>query len=30
MHYNKHILETKNKIKAIWKTEKKEMGKYCA
>jgi hypothetical protein len=28
MHYNKHILESNNKVKGIWKTMKKETGKY--
>jgi hypothetical protein len=28
MHYNKHILESNNKVKAVWKIVKKERGKY--
>jgi hypothetical protein len=28
MHYNKQILESDNKVKAIWKIVKKEIGKY--
>jgi hypothetical protein len=28
LHYNKQILKTTNKIKALLKTVKKEIGKY--
>jgi hypothetical protein len=28
MHYNRQILESKNKVKAVWKIVKKETGKY--
>jgi hypothetical protein len=28
MHYNKQILESNNKVKAVWKTVKKETRKY--
>jgi hypothetical protein len=28
MHYNKQILESNNKVKAVWKIVKKETGKY--
>jgi hypothetical protein len=27
-HYNKQILESNNKLKAVWKIVKKETGKY--
>jgi hypothetical protein len=29
-HYNKQILESNNKVKAVWKIVKKETGKYSA
>jgi hypothetical protein len=28
MHYNRQILESNNKVKAVWKIVKKETGKY--
>jgi hypothetical protein len=28
MHYNKEILESNNKVKAVWKIVKKETGRY--
>jgi hypothetical protein len=28
MHYNKDILASNNKVKAVWKIVKKETGKY--
>jgi hypothetical protein len=28
MHYNKQVLESDNKVKAVWKIVKKERGKY--
>jgi hypothetical protein len=30
MHYNQQILESDNKLKAIWKIVKKETGKYSS
>jgi hypothetical protein len=28
MHYNKPILESNNKVQAVWKIVKKDTGKY--